>query len=148
MLATHAEEYFAHFVQERTVGYTEYLVVCMRWIGERTKNIKDGTDADFATCWTNVLHGRMIGRGEHEAKTNFVDATGNLFGAKGDACSKGFEDIGTTAAAGGRAIAMFGNDCSCCGGENTGGSGYAERTRAVTTGTTGNEGNVAFLIGL
>jgi len=148
MLATHAEEYFAHFAQERTVGYTEYLVACMRWISEWAENIKDGTDANFAARWANMLHGWMIGRGEHEAKPDFVDATGDLFGAKVDAYSKGFKDIGTPTAAGSGAIAMFGNDCPCCGGENTGGSGYVEGTGTVTTGTTGIEGMLAFQMDL
>ena len=87
----------------------------------------------------------MVGRGKHEAEAHLVDAACDLFRPKVDLCAKGFKDIGTAAATGSGAIAMFGNGCSCCGGENTSGSGYVEGACAVTTGTTGIEGVLAFL---
>src|SRR5260370_23468879 len=87
---------FAHLAHQRTVRDSQDLMMCVRRIGKRTENIKDGADTDLAACWADVLHCWMVGWGKHKAKATFLYAVCRLCWSQVDFYSKRFQYVGTT----------------------------------------------------
>ena len=122
VLTAEVEQNLTHLAQKGAVGYAQYLVASVSGICQRSKDIENCPDANLTTRWSDMFHGRVIGRGKHKAKPNLLDTTGHLLRAKINACTESLQHVGTSAEARGGTVTMFcyrgpgcgSKDTSCC----------------------------------
>ena len=84
-----------------------------------------------------MLHGGMVGGREHEAETDFPHAARDLLRAKVDTRPQRFQYVRAATAAGSGAVAMFGDERACGGGQYTRARRNVEGASAIATCTTG-----------
>src|SRR5690606_32491101 len=103
-------------------------------VGQRAQDVEDGPHPQFFAHGSDVLHGTVVGGGEHEADADLFDAFGHLLGRQIDVHAQGLEHVGAAGRGRGAAVAMLGDlHASCCGNEH-GGGGNVEGVGSVSTG--------------
>src|SRR5689334_24400017 len=115
-------------------------------VGERSQDIENGADTDFAACRPDVLHCWMIGGREHKTEANLSYAMRNLLGSKIDFGPQRFQHISAPAAACCGAIAMLGYRHSCCRSQDSCACRDVESACAIASSAAGVQGAVSYLL--
>ena len=106
-------------------------------VGERSEHVEDGTHCHFPAGTDGVFHGSVMGRGEEEADTRFVDAARDPLRIGIESNARRLQDIGAARTPGNRAIAVFCDPDSGSGGDQGPGGGDVEGAASVATGSAG-----------
>jgi hypothetical protein len=131
----HAEraQHVADKLQVLLARDADELMRSSRRSGQRSENIKDGANAEFAPDVCDVLHRRMIDWGEHEGEAHVTEASSSSLGRKLDRHAVGFQEIGASALPRSCAITMLGYGNSRCGNDQRSERRDVYRARAVAT---------------
>ena len=113
-------------------------------IRQRPQNIEQSPHPHFTAHRRNVLHRRMMIGREHKANAGLFETLRDLGGIEGNCSPQGFEDIGRSGLGRDAAIAVLGNPCArcrgdehCCGGDIERVSAIAPRANDIDDGSAG-----------
>ena len=116
-------------LEHRRVRYADQLAVGAGRVGQRPEEVEHGAHAQRLADRHDVACGGVMGRGEHEAEADIVDAARDRLGLQVDAGPERLEQVGGPRLAGGRAVPVLG-DAAARGGSDEGGRGRDVEGRA------------------
>lgn len=103
-------------------------------IRKRAEHVEQGAQAEVAARAGGVLHGTVMGLGEHETDADVVDAAGDLYRRQVQVDAGGLEQVGTAAFSGHRTVAVLGHRATSCCDHKGRSRGHVEDVRTVTAG--------------
>ena len=105
-----------------------------RRIGQRTKNVEQGTHPHLAPHRGDVLHRAVVGGRIHEADARGLDAFGNLRRGEVEIDTQRLDDVGSTRLRRHAAAAVLGDPGPRRSGDENGGGGDVEGVGTIATG--------------
>lgn len=82
MLAAQALQHFGQGTAQGLGEHPDHLVLHTGRIRKRAKHVEQGAQPQVTAWASGVLHGAVVGLGEHEADPQAVDAAGDLTGVR------------------------------------------------------------------
>ena len=104
-------------VQERGVRHADHLPRCARGVGQRAEEVEDRAYGELLAHGDDEPRRAVMRGGEHEAKTDLVDAPRDGLRIEVDPHAEGLEEVGRAGQAGGRAVAVLGHRAPRSGGD-------------------------------
>ena len=117
---------------ELPVGNADNLALCIGWVGQGSEQVECRADAQGLPYGNHVPGRFVVERGEHETEADLVDRGGNRFGSEVDRDSQLLEEVGRTAEAGVRAVAVLGDGTARSGRDQGRDRRGIDRRRATT----------------
>ncbi len=116
------------------VEHADQLALNASGIGHRAQDVENGSAAQFLAGADGVFHGAVMGRGEHEADTDFLNAAGHLFRFHAQVDAQLFQQVGTAALGRDGPVAVLGHETAGRGHYERSGGRHVEQVGAITAG--------------
>mmetsp|Transcript_11420 Transcript_11420/g.32076 ORF Transcript_11420/g.32076 Transcript_11420/m.32076 type:complete len:206 (-) Transcript_11420:577-1194(-) len=121
-------------VPERLRRDPRHLVVNVRWVHERADDVENSAHTQALARSSDILHAGVNLLGEEKSESAFFDNCGCFRGFQVNGCPKSLQEIGTSALATRRAVAMLCDKGTAGGDDHATCRRNVERVRPVASG--------------